>query len=62
MATPGADMWPPGEGRMARLIREHDWAASPLGPSKSWSERLKAWVEIVVASRQAMYRSATISS
>lgn len=42
--------WPPGPGEMARLIRGHDWAATPLGPHDAWSERLKGAVEQMLAS------------
>lgn len=42
--------WPPGAGEMARCIRAHDWAATPLGPSKGWPERLRTTVDILLAS------------
>src|SRR3712207_6812929 len=42
--------WPPGEGEMARRIRAHDWAATPLGPIEGWPERLKAAVDNLLAS------------
>lgn len=35
---------------MATRIREHTWAATPLGPIGGWSERLKIMVEQVLAS------------
>jgi hypothetical protein len=41
--------WPAGEGEMARRIREHDWANTPLGPSKTWPQSLKTAVEMVLA-------------
>ena len=31
--------WPPGEGEMARRIREFDWASTPLGPMHTWPQR-----------------------
>ena len=42
--------WPPGGGEMARLIHEHDWTATRLGPPASWSERLKGAVEAMLVS------------
>lgn len=41
--------WPTGAGEMARLIRAHDWAASPLGPASGWPESLRGAVEAVLA-------------
>jgi signal transduction histidine kinase len=46
--------WPPGEGETARLIREHDWAATPLGPIGGWPQGLKALVDLVLASESVM--------
>ncbi len=37
--------WPKGSGEMARRIREHDWAATPLGPIAAWPGLLKGSVE-----------------
>lgn len=42
--------WPPGSSEMARLIREHDWAATSLGPPEAWPERLRGVVDLVLAS------------
>lgn len=44
------ESWPVGDSDMARRIRAHDWTASPLGPVETWPERLKAIVEISLAS------------
>lgn len=41
--------WPPGESGMARLIRGHDWRATPLGPLEGWPERLRMAVELMLA-------------
>ena len=40
-----------GRGEMARRIREFDWAATPLGPIASWSPRLLASLQTMLASR-----------
>jgi PAS domain S-box-containing protein len=42
--------WSYGNGEMARRIRALDWAATPLGPTGGWSERLKLMVEQILAS------------
>ncbi len=34
---------------MVRRIREHDWAATPLGPTACWPERLRGAVEAMLA-------------
>jgi two-component sensor histidine kinase len=34
---------------MAALVAAHDWTATPLGPRESWSERLKAAVDICLS-------------
>lgn len=34
---------------MARRIREHDWAATPLGPIDEWPQSLRSTVELLVA-------------
>ena len=35
---------------MSARIRDHDWAATPLGPIADWSDRLRVMVEQVLAS------------
>ena len=45
---PGA--WLQGSGECAGLVRDFDWAASPLGPIDDWSAELKATVSNVVNS------------
>jgi len=42
-------------GEMARRIRAHDWAHTPLGPFEGWSERLKAAVDLMLAAPQPVY-------
>ena len=44
--------WPPGDSEMARLLRGHDWAATPLGPSAHWPERMKVVVEMMLQTPQ----------
>jgi len=52
---------PPGpavfraEGEMAALMREVDWAATPLGPVHVWPVSLRSTVSTLLASRHAMF-------
>ena len=39
-----------GEGEMARLFRDKDWAATPLGPVESWTPALRIAVGIMLRS------------
>ena len=41
----------PDEGEAARLIREYDWASTPLGPPSQWSATLRIMVRFVLANR-----------
>ena len=47
--------WPQGGGEMGALIRAHDWAATPLGSSKGWPERLKTAIDICLRSALPSY-------
>jgi len=49
MAANG-EHWLKGEGETARLIRELDWAATPLGPAARWTPQLRTTVANVVNS------------
>jgi PAS domain S-box-containing protein len=44
-----------GDSEMSRLMRAHDWGATPLGPVKSWPQALKIVVRILLDSRYAMW-------
>jgi PAS domain S-box-containing protein len=44
----------PGDGEMARLCRQHDWAATPLGPVARWDAALRTTVSTLLASRFPM--------
>ena len=41
--------WPAGATKMARLLREHDWAATPLGPIEAWPQSLRTTVDLLLA-------------
>ncbi|HWZ63188.1 MAG TPA: ATP-binding protein [Steroidobacteraceae bacterium] len=41
----------PSEGEAARLIRAHDWAATPLGHPSQWSTSLRVVVRLMLANR-----------
>lgn len=45
----------PDGGALGRLIREHDWSRTPLGPRHSWPETLRAHVAVVLAAKQPMF-------
>ncbi|HEY0480516.1 MAG TPA: ATP-binding protein [Kofleriaceae bacterium] len=44
-----------GNGELATLMRNTDWAATPLGPVESWPNGLRAAVRIVLSSRFSMW-------
>jgi PAS domain S-box-containing protein len=50
-AGPG---WPPAGGEAADLLRQRDWAATPLGPLHGWPPRLRSAVEMLLESPIAM--------
>ncbi len=47
----------PGEpaGAAARLIREHDWSATPLGPIQGWPLPLRTLLGVMLGSNQPMF-------
>ncbi|MBD2775773.1 ATP-binding protein [Iningainema tapete] len=44
----------PGVGEMRTLMREFDWASTPVGAVETWSQSLKSTVKILLASRYPM--------
>jgi signal transduction histidine kinase/ActR/RegA family two-component response regulator len=42
--------WPSGQGEMAKRVREHAWARTPLGPIDSWPQSLKTIVDMLLTS------------
>lgn len=46
--------WPSGTSEMARRIRAHDWASTPLGPIEHWSPTQKSLVDSMLASSEAV--------
>jgi len=44
-----------GGGEMGRLMRAHDWSATPLGPVLDWPQSLKTAVRIILGSRYPMF-------
>ncbi len=44
-----------GDGELAGLMRDKDWAATPLGPVEQWPTALRTAVRIVLTSRFAMW-------
>lgn len=51
MMMPGVDNTLAGGGEMGRLMREHDWSATPVGLVDSWPQSLRTAVSICLASR-----------
>ena len=44
-----------GGGEMGRLIRAHDWAATPLGPPVRWPQSLKTAIRVILNTGHPMY-------
>ncbi|MES2760035.1 MAG: PAS domain S-box protein [Pseudomonadota bacterium] len=40
---------------MAQLIRQHDWAATPLGPQSAWPQPLQTTVDLMLSSQFPMF-------
>jgi signal transduction histidine kinase len=52
--TPG---WVRGGGALGKLVREFDWATTPLGAIEEWPQSLKTVVRTLLTSRFAMWMS-----
>ncbi len=52
--TSGAAGWLTGGGVMGELIREMDWAETPLGPIESWPQSLRTSILLTLNSRYPM--------
>ncbi len=48
------DLWPQGDSEIATLIREFDWASTPLGPISRWPQSLKTIVDLMLRSPSMM--------
>lgn len=51
----GASLLHHHHGIMPSLMREYDWAASPLGRPETWSPALQTLVDLMLASHQPMF-------
>jgi PAS domain S-box-containing protein len=45
----------PGTSEMARVMREHDWNATPLGPADQWPDALKIPLRMLLTTRFEMW-------
>jgi PAS domain S-box-containing protein len=48
-------VWLAGGGELGRLIREHDWSHTSLGPIKGWPQSLKTSVNLILSSQHPMW-------
>jgi two-component sensor histidine kinase len=44
-----------GGGEMGALMRAHDWAATPLGPSEGWPQSLRTAIRILLTTQHPMF-------
>ena len=42
-------------GEVAKLMRDHHWSESPLGPPESWPQSLRSVVSLMLRSRFPMF-------
>ncbi|HZC22002.1 MAG TPA: response regulator transcription factor, partial [Candidatus Binatia bacterium] len=56
-ASTTKEAWVRGGGALARLVRECDWATTPLGAIEQWPQSLKTIVRTMLTSRFAMWMS-----
>jgi PAS domain S-box-containing protein len=47
--------WLTGGGTMGQLIRDFDWAKTPLGPIIAWPQSLKTAVSLILSSQHPMW-------
>ena len=43
-----------GDSKMAKLMRSHDWSATPVGRVETWSQSLKTAIRIILGSPHPM--------
>jgi len=54
-STALAPDWLAGGGASGRLIRDHDWPQTSLGPLDSWPQSLKTSVNLILNARHSMW-------
>ncbi len=47
--------WLAGGGELGRLIGEHDWSQTSLGPIEKWPQSLKTSVNLILNARHPMW-------
>ena len=47
--------FPLAGGEMGALVRAHDWAATPVGPTETWPEALRVVLALILDSPESMY-------
>ncbi len=47
--------WLDGTGQLGRMIREHDWSQTSLGPIERWPQSLKTSVNLILNARHPMW-------
>jgi hypothetical protein len=44
-----------GDGVMARMMRAHDWSATPLGTPEAWPQALRTCVRLMLNTRHPIF-------